>query len=455
MNPATSPHKISVSSQLILLIIVLLSIITGCTRFDQKLLSDQPHIRLDAQRKLIKANKMTKQKILPWMIIALENEDKSVRDRAVASFSLIGSDAVPSLIEALASDMPHKRASAAESLSMIGPGAKSAVEALLALQNDTDKDVHMWAIMALNKINPAEFGNDHSFLRFIQKDKAPEGKKRKKVIPTSQDDVQALILDLRSTNNTVRYHAIINLLQKGPTAIPSLFQALTHTDPRIREGAAKVMKYITLAEEDAIPLVIRFLKKGNPQLTQISDTILKGLPPSGDKTIRALIKAVEHKELCIRLEAIRALGEIGVEAKTALPVLKKALQDDDPFIRKAVISAFREIEYKPPQIDRVLLEKALIKTWKNMLYALSSGNMTKSLQHFSAKKRKNYRTTFQSIGDRLPELANNLSGDYKLRDIFGTTFATLYGKVFIEGVQQGVHVQFVLDDDGVWRIQSF
>lgn len=56
-----------------------------------------------------------------------------------------------------------------------------------------------------------------------------------------------------------------------------------------------------------------------------------------------LIQALRDRDKWVRLAAARALGEIGTEAKEAVPALIKAVGDEEEWVRFAAARALWEI----------------------------------------------------------------------------------------------------------------
>jgi HEAT repeat protein len=61
---------------------------------------------------------------------------------------------------------------------------------------------------------------------------------------------------------------------------------------------------------------------------------------------------MKDKETCVRDAVAEALGAIGLDAKDAGPVLLEALNDPNPFVRKAAATALKKIEPQAVSINR-------------------------------------------------------------------------------------------------------
>ena len=60
--------------------------------------------------------------------------------------------------------------------------------------------------------------------------------------------------------------------------------------------------------------------------------------------VNSLIEKLKDPDEEVRQNAAKALGEIGPEAKAAIPALREALKDDYKAVRKAAEDALKEIE---------------------------------------------------------------------------------------------------------------
>src|SRR5207245_2950920 len=79
------------------------------------------------------------------------------------------------------------------------------------------------------------------------------------------------------------------------------------------------------------------------------------------KAVEALIGALSAKNISVRHAATHALGQIGPEAKAAVPALTKLLSEKDSGVRQAAVRALGQIgpEAKPavPALIKLLPEE--------------------------------------------------------------------------------------------------
>ena len=61
-------------------------------------------------------------------------------------------------------------------------------------------------------------------------------------------------------------------------------------------------------------------------------------------SVHGLIDALRDKQAAVRVNAVRALGERGQEAKAAVPALLEALKDRDKYVRRCAAEALKTID---------------------------------------------------------------------------------------------------------------
>jgi HEAT repeat protein len=137
-------------------------------------------------------------------------------------------------------------------------------------------------------------------------------------ILTSSDaqDVDALIRQLRSRDNSQRLRAVKALGNLGPAAryvLPNLLDALSDMDGDVRRAAIAAIRSIV---PDAKPT---------------------------EAIVRALAADLTDPDSGIRLLAVRALGRSGQAAAGASAAIEALRNDPDPDVRKAAVEALSRI----------------------------------------------------------------------------------------------------------------
>ncbi|BBM84451.1 HEAT repeat-containing PBS lyase [Candidatus Uabimicrobium amorphum] len=171
------------------------------------------------------------EKAVPALILALKNQDKSVKSSAVKVLGNIGEKAVPALILVLNSQDQRARLFAIEALGKIGEKAEKAVSDLILLLKDEDESVRRSVIEAL-------------------------GEKAEKAVPD-------LILLLKDKDSYLRSSVIKALGEKARKALPALILALKDQSWEVRRSAAWVLGKIG---EKALPSIRSFIQNKEDKL---------------------------------------------------------------------------------------------------------------------------------------------------------------------------------------------
>jgi HEAT repeat protein len=202
-------------------------------------------------------------------------------------------------LKTLDSSDPEARRQAARALGAIGPPAEKAVPRLAAvMQDDPDSKARLEASLALTKMGPAVAA----------------------VVP-------ALAQALGDPEPGVRLNALVALMRlkaEARPAVPALTRALkdpaNRTNARtftftIQAGAATALGYATRGTPEAVPALMEAL--------QSADTVP------------------------LRLAVVRALGDVGADAKPAVPRLRELAKDADPDMKSAAGEALYKIDGAP------------------------------------------------------------------------------------------------------------
>jgi len=239
----------------------------------------------------------------------LTDADARVRCRAATALGEIGPAAVEELIQALALPDRFVRREAVWGLAKIGREAGPAIPALARALADRDASVRKGAARALGLL----------------------GRMACPAIPF-------LIRALRDTDLLFCRLAAWALGKIGSSAVDALVTALSSHDKFIRREAAWALGQIGPEAAVAVPKLTAILKSssedapeaGLPKIHALHDTEVVYLHPIPDMTLRA--------------NAARALGEIGVAARSAIPALHAALADPNGHVAEAAAWALEQLE---------------------------------------------------------------------------------------------------------------
>lgn len=127
----------------------------------------------------------------------------------------------------------------------------------------------------------------------------------------------------------------------------------------------------------------------------------KDPPKSGKDEVHRLIKLLHDKDDFARLKAAKQLGEMGAEAKEALPDLNKLLTDPDIDVRSVASNAVdkiqRALEKTKSDADN---KKTMAEVHKRLEAALDDKkDVLKNLEQLQKVSRKELEQLGQQIGE--------------------------------------------------------
>lgn len=107
-------------------------------------------------------------------------------------------------------------------------------------------------------------------------------------------------------------------------------------EPGIAPGPPIEPFSLTRQYEDLIPGLLEAMGDSEKEVRQYAALAMAGL---GDEAIRPLIRALDDSNNRRRAAAAYALGQMGMTAHTAIPLLLRRLKDEDPAVRRAAAEA--------------------------------------------------------------------------------------------------------------------
>jgi HEAT repeat protein len=230
-----------------------------------------------------------------YWISALKDEQPDLREEAAICLARMGpdaADAIPDLTHMLDDDIPIIRARAAFALFKSRESIAPAASKLVVGLKDEDNLVRFYSAMCLSRMGPA------------CRDNIPE------MIEAVKDKKNAVHLFQSNTNTrqlvTV---ALGGIGSRVESVVRFLIDLLEDEDPLVRLVAVQALGKIGSA--DAIPPMLAILKnRSNP----------------------------------MRAEVVIALGVMGGEAGSALPILRNMRNDKDEDVRREVATALQRID---------------------------------------------------------------------------------------------------------------
>jgi HEAT repeat protein len=201
------------------------------------------------------------------------------------------------LLAALKTKQGPVRVAVIDQLGAKGAQAAQAVPALADLLKDKSATVRAHAADALGKIGPAA---------------------------KSAGPALAALID--DPDKTVRLQALESLLQVHPgpaVGVPVFAKIMEGDDDVLR---TRVLNGLTDHGKEAVPFLIELLK--NEKTAYWACLVLGQIGADAKDAVPAMAALLADKDLFVRREAIMALAEIGPDAAAAVPQLVKALEHE-------------------------------------------------------------------------------------------------------------------------------
>ena len=238
------------------------------------------------------------QKSVPQLVKSLEDARAEVRNDASLTLVEIGPSVIPAVMPSLRSSVAGVRIETCEILGHQGVAAASAVPDLLVVLADKDELVVRAAATAL--------GDIHSNAAVC---------------------VPALRKLLDSKSVPVRIVASQALAEFGPEATPAvsaLLPLLKDSHAPVRAAAAGALGATKDGRVDVVGALIGLLSDENAAVTMKA---ANGLSQIGEAAVPALVRTLKDEKF--RVLAIEILGEIGPEARAAVPSLLELMTRGD------------------------------------------------------------------------------------------------------------------------------
>jgi len=197
--------------------------------------------------------------------------------------------------------------------------------------------------------------------------------------PDSDDALRALLQGLKDSSQAVRFQCARGLL-RIPHSSPEVDLALTaacrDSDPLVRDQAATTLSCVgsrpgenrPLIERSqanlsfrlpfyftgitssqlswkSVPQLAKDLKRPNREYRYVATLALRERGLAAREALPVLIESVNDPYYLVRMGVVKALGQLGSEAKPAVPALVQLLEEtSDDQLRRAVIHTLQNIE---------------------------------------------------------------------------------------------------------------
>jgi HEAT repeat protein len=324
------------------------------------LADDDGHVRVLAAEALARIDPDSRQSV-PVLLQALESRQPGVRAAAATALVALRDPArsvSAPLVAALRDDDPYTRAVVAFALSRLAPEAddpacpRRDVAAALGkrLREDRDEDVRLWAARALLKFGP-DARPALPELRAALKDRSANVSSwAVAVLSRLGDDGHAALAEaLGEKACTARRFIAEALIDLGPhskSVVPALRLALWDEDLDIRQSAAEALLRIDrpAGVRLGVPALARLAADRDYEYRQFAIESLGEVGPEAKAAVPKLIEILRSRDrMKFRWRAAAALGKIGPEARSAVPTLVAALNADRYSVRVEAVLALGRI----------------------------------------------------------------------------------------------------------------
>lgn len=221
-----------------------------------------------------------------------------------------GAADVEQLAATLTAGSPAERIGAADALADMGAAAQPAVPQLIAALADSDPALRWRAARALGVIGDTKAA-------------------------------AALREQAADSEMLVRAQAIFalgRLRAADEDSLKTIVGHLSDPDAQVRRASIRALRMIDAPRKTVGPLIVKLLNDSEPTVAMRA---LSTIADGGVEVVPALTTALDQREA--RYWACLALGEMGPQAKEAVPALIKVLEDDRPEVRLQSAIALAEI----------------------------------------------------------------------------------------------------------------
>jgi HEAT repeat protein len=356
----------------------------------QGLKSQDALMRSSAANQLSSVGPEAKDGVAALTIALADSAVEVRRPAALALAAVVGTEAkaaVPALIKALGDDDRTVRGASISALHGIGRGAQAAEPALFQLLKDPDKDLCRSAARALVQIG----SSSEAAMTFLSKDLKDQSTDIRELAatwlgqmgPAAAPATAPLIEALKDKDSGVRWSAAIALGSIGNgarTSLSPLGNLLRDTDGGVRLAAALALWRID-KQKAMIDLAIRSLDDKDVATREGALVAVTGMGAEAKAAIPRLLNLANHDAelsslaaralwridkhpaaipiLVKRLDsastrglALNYLQEIGPDAKAAVPVLVRLIEQEENSVdRDSAAAALRKID--PKRADEI------------------------------------------------------------------------------------------------------
>lgn len=286
--------------------------------------------------------------VIPVLLRLLRDSNSKVRIQAAWALGRMGTKAkaaIPGLHRALDDSSAGVREYAVQSLRVFGSLALSSTPKLIRMLKDPNASVRKAVVMTLGTTGYTK--RKVVVFRQAMQDSSFEVKEAilqvlAKFLPHEQSIQNVLLLGLRDKQWIVRILTLRlfgKMEAKALFALPAILRAVNDKNAGVREDALYCIGKLGRRAVSAVPVVIQKLNDPKSSVRQAAVVALHFLGPVSKRVIDALMHAVVNKDNphFVQERAVETLGDFGVRAKAAIPVLLNIFRGNLPLFEDDLV----------------------------------------------------------------------------------------------------------------------
>lgn len=311
---------------------------------------DNDRVRAKAVEALGKIGEGAAEVAVPRLVRALKDPDNWVSALAAEALGEMGAgadEAIPALVRSLTHANLQVRVNAAEALGKLGPNAAAAVPALERAAKDADGGVRLGAIRALGAVGPPT--------------------------PESVRVVRAALADPDPQARAAAAEAFGTWGQADEATQADLLGLLDDTNDEVKARVARILPKLIGATPAVVDGLTRRLAEDDGDWVRVEAARALGqLGAAAAPAGAALLRAAQTGEVALREEAMRAMAV--AQPPEAAAAFTSGLRDAEAQVRKLASAGWRKAVAVPEEAIPALIEALLdpeIQVRANAAHALS------------------------------------------------------------------------------------
>jgi HEAT repeat protein len=280
----------------------------------------------------------------------LEDSNPEIRTLAAALLGQIGAPAISPLALALDEKQPPVvRIMAAAGLARLGPGAAPTVPELVKCLESTDERLRSQASLALARIGAPAVPSLRVHLTSSNPDVVAAAADTLGLIgPEAREAVEDMQRQARESPPKSRLKlqtALIKITQDTSSLLPLFLTLLTQTEPEARQDALESLGELGQMAKDSSPHVLQCLSDPSAQVRAAAVTTLARTGAEAPQVLSPLKQMLSDPDGEVRTQTLLALASLGPAASAALPEVRAMQQSTETktaAIAKATASLIEE-----------------------------------------------------------------------------------------------------------------